>query len=284
MSSINENIIPDIPKLSLSVKKLNIDSNNHDLRGTHFHKEFEIFKVDEGSFIFCSEGIERIVSAGDIVFINSFCIHEFKVLSKRCSATYFQIDLQPYINIMLRHNNDYLYRFIHKNYANRFEVVSFKDDVSRVIDGIIFELDSKESYYELQIKAYIFQLIVHLFKCKFILDSDLHLESKLIEKVFPAIEIINKNYYKKIFLDDVCEELHIDKYYFCKLFKKVTGSTFVVYLNFVRLNKAEELLLSSDHSISEIALECGFSSTQYFNKLFNQYHGFSPSHYKKIYF
>lgn len=61
------------------------------------------------------------------------------------------------------------------------------------------------------------------------------------------------------------------------------GSTLTEYVNFTRMHKAEQLLINQNKSISEIALECGFSSPQYFNKLFRKINGVSPSYYKKLF-
>lgn len=75
--------------------------------------------------------------------------------------------------------------------------------------------------------------------------------------------------------------LHLNKDYFCRLFKKATGTSVIEYLNFARVCKAEELL-KSDMNITDIAYTVGFSSLSYFNRSFNKYKGYSPTCYRKF--
>ena len=52
-------------------------------------------------------------------------------------------------------------------------------------------------------------------------------------------------------------------YHFCRLFKKVIGKTFVEYQNFIRIRRAEKLLITTDRTITNIAFETGFGSVSY---------------------
>lgn len=281
MNDINEIIIPNIPALSFSINYLDVQKSKATLRGRHFHKEFEIFRIDEGVMQLCTNDNKIELYAGDIVFINSFYVHEIKASSENCKATYLQIDLQPYINSFLGIDDNFLYHYINTQHSEKYKVFA-AENINDIITQIITELNDRSDYYDMQIKAYIYQLIVYMFRYDFITNHNkLNFKSK--EKILPAINYINNNLDKKISLDELCVILHLDKYYFCKLFKKIIGTTFTEYLNYARLYKAELLLLNSKKSISDIAFECGFSSTQYFNKIFKKQHGFSPLNYKKLF-
>ena len=59
-------------------------------------------------------------------------------------------------------------------------------------------------------------------------------------------------------------------YHFCRLFKKVIGKTFVEYQNFIRIRRAEKLLITTDRTITNIAFETGFGSVAYFNRVFKR--------------
>lgn len=281
MGNINEIVIPNFPELSLSINTIDINSDYSNLRGRHFHKEFEVFRIDEGAMQLITDSCSKAVYAGDVILINSYFIHEIKTVSKQCKATYFQFDLQPYVNSFFSSEDSFLYHYIHSQHAEKFKVFS-SDPINDIINNIEKELSEKNEFYDFQIKAYIYQLIVYLFRHNFIVNHK-QLTHKSTQKILPAINYINNNIDKKISLDELCVLLHIDKYYFCKLFKQITGSTLTEYINFARLYKAEQLLINENLSMAEIAFACGFSSTQYFNKLFKKYHGFTPTYYKKIF-
>ena len=77
-------------------------------------------------------------------------------------------------------------------------------------------------------------------------------------------------------LGEIGELLNLNESYFCRLFKKATGSTFTEYLNFVRICKAEHMI-KNGASISESAYGVGFSSLSYFNRVFVRFFGENPS-------
>jgi len=98
----------------------------------------------------------------------------------------------------------------------------------------------------------------------------------------PVIEIIDSSYNETLNLENLSKILHLNKDYFCRLFKKTTGASVVEYINFVRICKAEELL-KSNMNITDIAHATGFSSLSYFNRIFNKYKGYSPTYFRKFY-
>lgn len=84
------------------------------------------------------------------------------------------------------------------------------------------------------------------------------------------------NYARCITLDEMSRHVGMNKSAFCTFMRHSLGTTFSDYLNGVRLERARDRLLASDCSVSEIALDCGFRSVTYFNRLFRRKYGCSP--------
>jgi transcriptional regulator GlxA family with amidase domain len=59
------------------------------------------------------------------------------------------------------------------------------------------------------------------------------------------------------------------------------GKTPVDYINGIRINRAMQLLVDSEMSVSEISDEIGFCNANYFNKIFKQYVRLTPLAYRK---
>jgi AraC-like DNA-binding protein len=97
-----------------------------------------------------------------------------------------------------------------------------------------------------------------------------------------VIKWVSQNYQNQIHLEDIASETGYSKYYFCSRFKKLTGMTFLTYLNQVRVSQAK-LLLHQDNSITNISLKCGFENTAYFSQMFKRYTGQTPREYRKAY-
>lgn len=96
-----------------------------------------------------------------------------------------------------------------------------------------------------------------------------------------AIAYIERHYTDKITLADVARDVSMNKSYFSRLFKKVTGENFHNYLLSVRMQKASEYLLNTDRKITDIAASTGYKDLFYFNRVFKNYFRVSPSVYRK---
>ena len=81
-------------------------------------------------------------------------------------------------------------------------------------------------------------------------------------------------------LGHVAKSVNTSTFYFCKMFKKVTGINFTDYLSRVRIEKSKNLLLNPNLRVSEIAFEVGFQSLTHFNRVFKKILGQSPTEYR----
>jgi AraC-like DNA-binding protein len=95
-----------------------------------------------------------------------------------------------------------------------------------------------------------------------------------------AKEFMQQNHTEDLSLGQVAKAVNTSTFYFCKLFKKVTGINFTDYLSRVRIEKAKNLLLNPNLRISEIAYEVGFQSLTHFNRVFKKLLGQSPTEYR----
>ena len=82
-------------------------------------------------------------------------------------------------------------------------------------------------------------------------------------------------------LQQIAKACYFNEKYAGRLFCKQTGMTFHEYLNDVRLKKAEKLLRETDRKVLQIAMDSGFGQVSYFNRVFAQKHGESPSAWRK---
>lgn len=95
-------------------------------------------------------------------------------------------------------------------------------------------------------------------------------ESGYSASVKKSIAFIEENYHMNITLQDVAEYVAISKNYLSMLFKQETGINFVTYLNQYRIQKAKQLLTTTNMKIYEIADSIGFYSPYYFSKIFKE--------------
>ena len=104
-----------------------------------------------------------------------------------------------------------------------------------------------------------------------------HAEPPVITR---AKEFMIEHQGEDLSLGQVARAVNTSTFYFCKMFKKVTGLNFTDYLSRLRIEKAKNLLLNPSLRISEIAFEVGFQSLTHFNRVFKKIIGQSPTSYR----
>jgi AraC-like DNA-binding protein/ligand-binding sensor protein len=95
-----------------------------------------------------------------------------------------------------------------------------------------------------------------------------------------AKEFIQEHQSEDISLGQVAKAVNTSTFYFCKMFKKMTGINFTDYLSRVRIEKSKNLLLNPNLRVSEIAFEVGFQSLTHFNRVFKKVLGQTPTDYR----
>lgn len=109
-------------------------------------------------------------------------------------------------------------------------------------------------------------------------------ETKDLNELSPieqALFYIEQSTTKDVSLAEVAEKVHLSTSYFCKLFKKETGTNFSDFIVNVRLQEAARLLEQTSLRISEIAERLGYSDLAYFSNCFKKQNCMTPSQYRK---
>lgn len=91
---------------------------------------------------------------------------------------------------------------------------------------------------------------------------------------------IEEHQTEELSLGQVARAVSSSTFYFCKMFRKITGINFTDYLARVRIEKSKNLLLNPNLRVSEIAYEVGFQSLTHFNRVFKNLLGQSPTVYR----
>jgi signal transduction histidine kinase/DNA-binding LacI/PurR family transcriptional regulator/AraC-like DNA-binding protein len=96
-----------------------------------------------------------------------------------------------------------------------------------------------------------------------------------------ACAYIQQNYTRSFSLDELSETIGVSKSYLSRIFKMDMGISLWDYLNRFRNQKAKELLLLTDVSITKIAAEVGYDDVGYFSRVFREVTGCSPRSYRQ---
>lgn len=124
---------------------------------------------------------------------------------------------------------------------------------------------------------------IHLFACAANAQHLQHAkEATREEQVRGKLRIfVENNYMRPLTLEQAARSNGFSRSRFCTCFRKLTGTTFVDYVNRVRIQRACSLLSRTPLSVTEIAASVGFSDLAYFNRQFRRRMNMSPSAWRK---
>jgi len=100
-------------------------------------------------------------------------------------------------------------------------------------------------------------------------------------RINTVIDYINANLHKSFSLEELAAKAHFSSFHFHRIFVAIIGESVNFYTNRVRLEKAARLLKYAKSSISDIAVECGFSSPSTFSRSFKTYFQVTPGAFRK---
>lgn len=156
--------------------------------------------------------------------------------------------------------------------------IGIDNDIIELYKKIIYELQIKRVSYENMANSYFIELISKISRRVIEISAgDKYKKNYNIQK---TIEIMHSKYFEKYSVNDFATICNLSKYRFIHNFKDLTGLSPIQYLTEIRINKAKELLISSNLDIGEISDIVGYDNQLYFSRIFKKVTGFSPSYYR----
>lgn len=268
-------------------KRRHIRMNRHDY--------FEIFYLLAGELICRVQDRVFTMRAGDLVVISSTQYHTM-YLPPQCSkpgkvkaaALYFLPEI-------IRANDpggedvEYLTPFLMQD-ATFPHVIPGRAGVPAEVFGMINrihdELPASTTRARLAVRTYlkmILVLLVNHFAGHRGAVETFNRRQRAIEQLRPLFDYLEANYREPLSVVTAAGVMGMSESHFMRLFKQVTGQSFISYLNHFRIAKAQALLATTDKPVAEISQEVGFCDQSYFGLTFRKLAQMTPLQYKRQY-
>lgn len=242
----------------------------------HWHNYIELLFILKGEVTVRKDGDTYSLKEADIIVINANELHELYSMSDN-------------LILALQIPEDFLKEIYQENII--FQCKSFEspdnqtqfDSIRRLLAEMIFVYKKAEDGYKIKFYSILYELLFMLVK-QFKVSQKEPFKSafgKYLERLSAIVHYVEENYKSDINLSLAAREMNLTVPYFSSFFQKHMGTTFMSYVNTIRLAGAHRDLLNSDYSITHIALENGFTNIKSFNKLFKETYGMSPNAYRK---
>ncbi|MBP3487165.1 MAG: AraC family transcriptional regulator [Roseburia sp.] len=253
--------------------------SSFDMGASHYHPYYEIYYVLSGQCrCFIGHSI-YLLFPGDMVLIPPGILHKMLYESKR-----------PTERLTLSFTPEYVSSFRESCGAQAWEHIfcrmrltlpsSMQAPFLALAGQLEAESAGADAYAPALSKSLLYQLLTMIGR-----SQDASQKPQLLDQAQTAIQesarYIYEHYEENITLFDAARAAHMNPTYFSRKFKESTGFGFKEYLTHIRMQKAAQLLLDTDASVTEIAGICGFSDSNYFGDAFGRHFGMSPRSYRK---
>ncbi len=186
-----------------------------------------------------------------------------------------QLDPFHYIVVHFRVNNDQLLQsFFGKTSIQPSNVPNCASLFQELARAWFY----KGIAYKLQCKALLTEILFEVIRQS--VQETMHLNH--FSKIQAAVSYMEQHCEREIALEELAELAHLSVSHFRRIFKEIYKVPPVEYLNFVRVNKAKDLIMSHLYPMGEIAGMVGYPNTYYFSRVFKKYTGLSPTAYERI--
>jgi len=247
----------------------------------HWHQAVELLLFVRGR-VTCKFSHSTIhAQPGDICVINSHDIHE-----TRCTrnARYLVVHILP--SAMSR----YVPNFDQLSFSLKFDPddpvkSGALEQMRQHMERILQLQDSPEETGALEIHGRLFAVaatLVRYFSQPMAVE-EAKLQRSDMTRLEPLLEYTQVNHAEDLTLDFAAGTMGLNKEYFCRLFKKNMGVSYLTYLNQVRATAVCRELETSEDPISIIAERHGFSNPKMLNQYFRELYGCTPSEKRKAF-
>ena len=262
--SYHERISRGTPDFPLELYEIDSAHPRYNMQ-MHWHKEFEIIQVLDGTLKLLLNGNEFTLTENQSVFIPGGIIHSAEPIDCRYECLVFSPSVLYNIHVC---------RSLIKTHMRGISVY----DGSAVIDRVFVGMKNKEKGFELDVMGMLFLLASDIVKN----NSGLSVPpNDRLEKIKSAMLMIEENYSSKITLEELAATCKLSPNYFCRYFKETVGQTPIEYITLYRIEAACEMLTEDDRTITDVCFSCGFNDLSYFIHIFKRLKGVSPREYAK---
>lgn len=244
----------------------------------HWHIEYEIIRILKGEFLMTISEEEFLAREGDIIFVKGGLLHGG--IPKECLYECIVFNLDSLMISSLA--GERLLKKIRSDSILIFNHFSSCDtELSHITDRMFGQMKRRAEGHELFVIGAFYEFFGYILEHGYYTTTEdvSTKEGRRIEHLKKALEVIENSYSNCITLDSLARAAGMNSKYFCRYFREMTHRTPIDYLNYYRIEQACFKLATSNSSIAEIGMSCGFNDVSYFIKTFKKYKGMTPKKY-----
>ena len=246
----------------------------------HEHNKVEINYINNG---YCIMGIEDKyihLKENECIIIYPNVPHFFIVDDRRsCRITQLEFNING-LNSDTKIDEELVFLKNLTSKSRKFEKLYNCDEIKSSIEKIKKGKNKISMVGETLLNLYFFEIYLKLSDCiKKAMEQNSNFKN---DKINNILKYINENIRNPLDIEEICTNHNISSRYLRKMFGKTMEMNITEYITLLRINGAKEMIEDFSFSITEIAFNMGFSSSQYFSKVFKKSTGMTPMEYRNV--
>lgn len=259
-----------------------------------FNEDFYLHWHDHIEWVFVKKGKSRVqidaayedLEEGELAFINSKQLHRATALIPGTEVVSIVFN-----EALVRGNGvdltdlHYFLPYLDKKIlwpSTMKKNDLYMEETGKAFATLLNEFECRNPGYELLIKAE----LLRIFGLFFRYSSEVSARSlpccQQHDDFSRFLQVLRERYNESFTISDAANMVSLSPNHFCRVFKQVTGKTFIEYLHFLRINEAERMLTETGESITTIAGKVGFSDINYFGRVFKKIKNQTPSSVRRL--
>ena len=245
---------------------------------THYHDCHEIIFVTRGAAEFSTHSGKYTVKCGDLILFSRF--EEHSVISKTDDYRRYVLQISPDIPADPLQARVFSILFNRpERFSNVLHCGSDAQRVGSICNWLSDEIHRAGPYREDMLNLLTQQLLTLL--CRYAPALSAALQDSSFETVCRIQQRLEMCCSDTITLDQLSQEFGFSASHLSHMFKRITGTSVMGYLQSCRLALAKKQLVQTDLPVSVVAAMCGFADASNFTRTFRAITGYTPSHFRK---
>lgn len=249
----------------------------------HWHTPLEIIMPLTNPYSVTCNNKDFLLQEGSILIINSGTLHHIAAQPGR--RIIFQADFS-----LLRNISELNSALSLISYAKVFTPEN-SPAIHTEFQQILLEIREEYGSDTLLSEAAIYAKLINIFVLigrnhtanSEIFDVQSRTQKEYVEKFMYICEYIDSHCTEELSIEEAASLVGFSKYHFSRLFKQFTNTSFYKYLSQKRISYAENLLITSDITVTDVAASSGFPSVSSFIRMFKIIKGYTPTDFRSMY-
>lgn len=224
----------------------------------HFHGNYELIYVFEGTTKLLANGIPEVLQAGEMILLPPYTVHSLQISGGKTWIGVF--------------SEDFIVSFSKSHRGTRYTKFQCCAEIEDFLQKHLFFQGTPERFLCI---SCLYMMCSQCIKNAAPYPSEQHQNF-----VYQVVTYIEDHIQEELSLQDIASSMSYEYHYFSSLFNRAFCMNFKSFINLIRVEQAQHILSDKSISVTQAAERCGFGSIRNFNRVFKNLCNCTPQEYQ----